>query len=153
MEQSDESEKPPPFMIGCNVYTEKTYEVGFADAHDFLRKYSKFIDKDTYRKTKKYLSHKSRNAYHHFKERPEYVGARILGMKPDKKFVTIDAWVTRLVIGRKKVTEVQIDAECMIMCECGHCLTRQEARGYDPFVMKPEDLERKVLNARKDWNQ
>jgi hypothetical protein len=140
-----------PFVIGCNVYTEKTYEDGFADAFEFIKKHSKFIDKDTYRKMKRYLRRKKRNAYHHFKEEPTYYGAQILGMKPDKKFVTIDAWVTRGVNGRKKICEVAIDAECMILCECGHCLTRQEARGTDPFIMKPEDFERKALKIRQSW--
>lgn len=149
MKEKSNVESPPQFVVGLNVYTEKTYEEGFRDAFSFLRKYSNFIGKDEYRKMRKYLSRKSRNAYHHFRESPTYVGAQILGMTPSKKFVTIDAWVTKGVNSRKKVFNVQIDAECMILCECGHCLTRQEARGTDPFVMSHEEFERKAYNARK----
>ncbi len=141
------------FVLGCNVYTEDNYENGFQYANSFLKNYSKSIDKEDFLKIKRYLRRMQKTAYHHFRESPTYLGAQILGMVPSRKFVTIDAWVTKRVMGRKHFTEVEIDAECMIMCECGHCLTRQEARGSDPFVMKPDDFERKLLAIRKSWVQ
>ena len=141
----------PEFALGCNVYTEKNYEAGFADAFKFLKKYHKFIGKKEYLKINRYLKRKRNNAVHHFKEKPVYYGAQMLGMTPGRKFVTIDAWLTKGVKGRKHFTEVEIDADCMIMCKCGHCLTRQEARGNDPFVMKPEDFERKTFSIRQSW--
>lgn len=151
MKQGSSKNSAVPFGVGCNLYTEKNYDEGFAAAFSFLSSYKKFIDNDEYRKMKRYLRRKQVNAKHHFKEEPFYLGANLLGMIPDKKFVSIDAWLTKGVTGRKKVTQVEIYADCMIMCKCGHCLTRQEAKGTDPFIMKPKDFERKALEIRQTW--
>lgn len=138
----------PQFQIGCNVYTEKTYDIGFSDAFKFLDSFVDFVEEEKYVKMSRYLGRRLRNAFHHFREDPVYAGAKILGMEVDKKFVTIDAWVTKLVIDGQECIEVSVDAECMIMCKCGHCLTRQEAKGTDPFVMKLDELERRSVFYR-----
>jgi hypothetical protein len=138
----------PDFKIGCNVYTLETYDIGFRDAVEFVNSFQCFIDEKKHAKMIKYLARKLRNAFHHFREMPEYSGAKVLGMEVDKKFVTIDAWVTKLVIDEREFVEVNVDAECMIMCKCGHCLTRQEAKGTDPFVMKLDELEKRAIFYR-----
>jgi hypothetical protein len=138
----------PPFVVGCNVYTKKTYDIGFSDAMQFVNGFQGLIDEDKHIKIIRYLGRRLRSAYHHFREEPYYAGAKILGMKVDKKFVTIDAWLTKLVIDGEEFVEVDIDAECMILCKCGHCLTRQEAKGTDPFVMNIEELERRAIFYR-----
>ncbi len=138
----------PDFQIGCNVYTKETYDIGFSDAFKFLDSFVDFVEEEKYVKMSRYLSRRLRNAFHHFREEPVYAGAKILGMEVDKKFVTIDAWVTNLVTDDEECIEVSVDAECMIMCKCGHCLTRQEAKGTDPFVMKLDELERRSIFYR-----
>lgn len=145
--------KAPEFKIGCNIYTRENYEDGFSQVMSFIARYKKFMGADEYKQLRRYVRTKARNASHHFIEEPTYHGANLLNMVPKHKFVTIDAWVTKGVIGRKKVASVEIDAECMILCECGHCLTRQEARGHDPFVMKPEEFERRAHEARRGFSQ
>jgi hypothetical protein len=138
----------PPFEVGCNVYTKKTYDVGFSDAHKFVGGFVDFITEETYIKISRYLGRRRRNAYHHFREEDSYQGAKMLGMVADKKFVTIDVWLTRLVIDEEECVEIDVNAECMIMCKCGHCLTRQEAKGTDPFVMKLDELEQRAIFYR-----
>lgn len=138
----------PPFKVGCNIYTETTYAIGFADAFRFVESFKEFMEERKYLKFTRYLSRRLRNSFHHFKEDSDYEGAKILQMEPDKKFVTIDAWVTRLVTEEGETVEIDVDAECMIMCKCGHCLTRQEAKGTDPFVMSLSSLEAVALQSR-----
>ncbi len=138
----------PPFKVGCNVYTSGTYDIGFSDALRFVAGFAGIVEADRLAKMTRYLGRRLRNSYHHFREEPYYAGAKLLGMKVDKKFVTIDAWVTKLVIEGEEVMEIDVDAECMIMCKCGHCLTRQEARGTDPFVMSLTELESRALEYR-----
>ncbi len=138
----------PPFKVGCNVYTRETYDIGFSDAFKFVDGFKDFVDEGKHLKMHRYLGRRLRNAFHHFREEPTYAGAKLLQMEVDKKFVTIDAWVTRLVIDGEECIEVDVDAECMIMCKCGHCLTRQEAKGTDPFVMDLRELERRAIFYR-----
>jgi hypothetical protein len=138
----------PKFSVGCNLYTVDTYEQGFADALAFVREGCD--DCERFQKLEGYLRRKKRNAYHHFKEHSNYPGAALLEMIPKKKFITIDAWVTRLVTEdfQPEKTVVDVDAECMILCECGHCLTRQEAKGTDPWLMDVATLEKRCHQYR-----
>ena len=138
----------PPFEVGRNVYTMSTYDIGFSDAFAYVNGFKGLIDDDKHLKIVRYLGRRLRSAYHHFREEPTYEGARILGMEVDKKFVTIDLWLTKLVIEGEEFVEIDVDAECMILCKCGHCLTRQEAKGTDPFVMKLDELEVRAISYR-----
>ena len=140
----------PPFRVGCNVYRIETFLQGFADAIDFIRS---CCSEDDATSLTRYLRKHRTMATNHFADDCEYPGAAILGMIPDKKFVTIDAWVTRLVKtaddgSRVAVEDVSIDSAQMILCQDGFCISRAEARGTDPFVMSPFDLEKQMAFYR-----